>query len=343
MRIARYRALLAACLLLAPSAFAQQAYTAPKNGYGQPDFSGAWTNESLTPFERSAQYGERLVMTEEEVAKLEKGADSRWDASNARTNPAEGAPNAASVGGYNSYWVGNVNKVMRVGGQPRTSAVTSTRNGRVPPRKKDAPPKQTSNLQTIFFTPDVGDLTSYETRSGAERCIFWPSHAGAVMRHAAYNANYRITQGKDAVAIMVETINDTRIVRLNSKHHPGSAVTRPWMGDSIGWYEGDTLVVETINYHPEQYFYYASEQLKVTERFTRVGEHRLLYQFKVEDPKVWDEPWSGEYEFNRSAGVFENACHEGNYAMVNALKIGRMQDAGLIPKDKPRAGRPGEE
>ena len=325
-----------AASLLAGSAFAQE-YKAPRNGYGQPDFSGAWTNESMTPFERSAQYGDRLVMTEEEVARLEKGANSRWEASNARTNPADGAPNASSVGGYNSYWVGNVNKVMRVGGEPRTSLVTTTKNGRVPPRRKDAPPKQTSNLQTIFFTPDVGDLDSYETRSGAERCIFWPSHAGAVMRHAAYNANYQITQGKDAVAIMVETIHDTRIVRLNSKHHPGSAVTRPWMGDSIGWYEGDTLVVETINFHPEQYFYYASEQLKVTERFTRVADGRLLYQFKVEDPKVWDEPWGGEYEFNRSAGVFEYACHEANYAMVNGLTIGRLQDKGLIPPDKPRA------
>ena len=338
VRIVRYRALLAACLLLAPSAFAQD-YKAPRNGYGQPDFSGAWTNESMTPFERSAQYGERKVMTEEEVARLEKGADARYAASNAPTDPKSGHGfSDGRTGGYNAFWVGNVNKVMRVGGEPRTSAITSTKNGRVPPRKKDAPPKQTSNLQTIFFTPDVGDLTSYETRSGAERCIFWPSHAGAVMRHAAYNANYRITQGRDAVAIQIETINDTRIIRLNAKHHPGTAVTRPWMGDSIGWYEGDTLVVETINYHPEQYFYYASEQLKVTERFTRVGEHRLLYQFKVEDPKVWDEPWSGEYEFNRSAGVFENACHEGNYAMINALKIARMQDAGLIAKDKPGTG-----
>jgi hypothetical protein len=92
----------AACCLAAPAALGQD-YKAPRNGYGQPEFSGAWTNESLTPFERSAQYGERLVMTEEEVARLEKGADARWDASNARTNPNEGAPNASSVGGYNSY------------------------------------------------------------------------------------------------------------------------------------------------------------------------------------------------------------------------------------------------
>jgi hypothetical protein len=192
----------------------------------------------------------------------------------------------------------------------------------------------------------VGDLESYETRSGVERCIFWPSQAGAVLRAAAYNANYQITQGTDAVVIVAETINDARIIRLNAKHNPASAVTRPWMGDSIGWYEGDTLVVETINYHPEQYFYHASDQLKVTERFTPVAGERLHYQFKVEDPLVWEEPWGGEYEFSRSAGVFEYACHEGNYAIVNALRIGRMQDAGVISADNtqaPRGGGGGEE
>ncbi len=222
---------------------------------------------------------------------------------------------------------------MRVGGEPRTSLITYPDNGRIPPRKKDAPPKQTSTLQTIFFTPEVGDLESYETRSGAERCIFWPSQAGAVLRAAAYNTNYQITQGADAVAITAETIHDTRIVRLNARHNPASKSTRPWMGDSIGWYEGDSLVVETINYHPDQYFFYASDQLKVTERFTPVAGDRLLYQFHVEDPLVWDAPWGGEYEFSRSAGVYEYACHEGNYAIVNALTIARMQDQGLIAPD----------
>jgi hypothetical protein len=329
-------AIVSAAAICAP-AFAQD-FVPPKNGYGQPDFSGAWGNESLTQFERPRSYGERLVMTPDEVARLEGAADARWEDANKPTDHSKPPIEDGRTGGYNAYWVGNNNKVMRVGGEPRTSLITSTKDGRIPPRKADAPPKQTSNLQNIFFTADVGDLDSYETRSGAERCLFWPSQAGAVLRAAAYNTNYQITQGRDAVAIMAETIHDTRIVRLTKERLPGMAVARPWMGDSIGWYEGDTLVVETINYHPEQYFFYASEQLKVTERFTRVADDRLLYQFKVEDPKVWAEPWSGEYEFNRSPGVYEYACHEGNYAMVHGLQIGRMQDAGLIPKDKPGAG-----
>ena len=330
--------LIAPVVAFAPLAFAQD-YEPPRNTMGQPDISGAWTNESLTRFERSPRYGERLVMTPEEVAQLEGGADQRWEAANAPTDPEEGAPEFARVGGYNAYWVGNNNRVGRVGGEPRTSHITYPADGRVPPRKADAPPQQTSPLQTIFFTADVGDLESHDTRSGAERCIFWPSHAGAVMRAAAYNANYQITQGADAVAINIETIHDTRIIPLTREHNPASTVTRPWMGDSIGWYEDDTLVVETINFHPDQYFYYASEDLKVTERFTRVADDRLLYQFHVEDPQVWDEPWGGEYEFTTSDGVHEYACHEGNYALYNALRIGRMQDAGVISADNTQAPR----
>ena len=345
MPIRAFRAALlaAAALAIAAPAFAQN-HTPPKeamapgwepkrNAMGQPNFSGAWGNESLTPFERPATMGTRAVLTPEEVTQREGGADSRYAASNAPTDHSKPVVEDGRTGGYNSYWVGNNNRVMRVGGEPRTSHITYPENGRIPARKPDAPPKQTSPLQTIFFTPDVGVLDSYEVRSGAERCIFWPSQAGAVLRAAAYNTNYQITQGTEAVAIMAETINDTRIVRLNSTHHPSSAITRPWMGDSIGWYEGDTLVVETINYHPEQYFFYASDQLKVTERFTLVADDRLLYQFHVEDPLVWAEPWGGEYEFSRSPGVWEYACHEGNHGMYNALMIGRMQDAGLIKQD----------
>lgn len=314
-------------------------YKPPRNGMGQPDISGFWTNETITRFERPERYGDRLVLTEEEVAQMEGAANERYRKANLPTDPNQGAPTDTRVGGYNQFWVGNVNRVMRVGGEPRTSLIIYPENGRIPPRKKDAPPKKTDGWHTIFFTGEVGDLTSYETRSSAERCIFWPSQAGAVMRQAAYNANYQIVQSPDHVMILAETIHDARIIALNSEHHPSTAITRPWMGDSIGWYEGDTLVVETINYNPKQYFYNASDELKVTERFTRVAPDRLHYAFKVEDPLVWDEPWGGEYEFSPSAGLYEYACHEGNYALKNALTIARMQDKGLIPADNSQAPR----
>lgn len=312
---------------------ATSGYKAPRNSLGQPDISGLWTNETLTRFQRPERYGDRLVLTEEEAAQMEGAANARYEKSNAPTDPSAGTPVDGRTGGYNSFWAGNVNRVMRVGGEPRTSLITYPENGRIPPRKADAPPKKTDGWHTIFFTVDVGDLESYETRSAVERCLFWPSQAGAVLHQGAYNANYQIVQSPDHVMILAETIHDARIVRLNAEHNPASAITRPWMGDSIGWYEGDTLVVETINYSPKQYFHHASDQLTVTERFTRVALDRLHYAFHVEDPLVWEEPWGGEYEFSPSAGLYEYACHEGNYAMKHALEIGRMQDKGLIPAD----------
>ncbi len=154
-----------------------------------------------------------------------------------------------------------------------------------------------------------------------------PTTAGPVMRPVLYNNNYLITQGRDSVAIMIEMIHDVRIVRLDSEHRDDGV--RPWMGDSIGWYEGDTLIVETINYHPDQAFYGASDELKVTERFTRVADNRLHYQFTVEDPVVWEEPWGGEYEFWASEGIYEYACHEGNYGLYNILAGGREEDRRL--------------
>ena len=330
---------LAFAAALSPVGFADN-YAPPRNEMGQPDISGLWTNETLTRFERPERYGDRLVLTEKEVAQMEGAADERYRQSNLPTDPTAGAPAAGNrVGGYNTYWVGNVNRVMRVGGEPRTSLITYPENGRIPPRRKNAPPKKTDGWHTIFFTPEVGNLESYETRSSVERCIFWPSQAGAVLHQGAYNANYQIVQSPDHVMILAETIHDARIIRLNSRHPPASAITRPWMGDSIGWYEGDTLVVETINYSPKQYFHHASDELKVTERFTRVAPDRLHYAFRVEDPLVWDEPWGGEYEFSPSEGVYEYACHEGNYALVNSLTIARMQDKGLIPADKPQPPR----
>ena len=141
-----------------------------------------------------------------------------------------------------------------------------------------------------------------------------------------YNNTYQFVQTKDEVAIDVEMVHDVRIVRLNATGHLPASV-RPWMGDSIGHWEGDTLVVETTNFHPEQVFRGASEHLKVTERFTRVGKDRLHYAFWVEDPTVFAQPWGGEYEFSRITGqVYEYACHEGNYGLVGILQGARDEE-----------------
>ena len=157
------------------------------------------------------------------------------------------------------------------------------------------------------------------TRALGERCLTsFGFSAGPVMLPLLYNNNYEIAQSKDTVAIVVEMVHDVRIIRIGGKHRTDGG--RPWMGDSIGWYEGATLVVETTNFPEATALHGAWKELKVTERFTRVAPHRILYRFKVEDPTVWDRPWSGEYEFSPSKGrIFEYACHEGNYALSGIL------------------------
>jgi hypothetical protein len=153
-----------------------------------------------------------------------------------------------------------------------------------------------------------------------------------------YNNNYQLIQGPTEVAIVVEMVHDVRVVRLNAKHRADRV--RPWFGDSIGWYEGETLVVETTHIPKAQAYQGAWENLKVTERFTRVGGERLHYRFTVEDPTVWEKPWGGEYELHPLKGqVFEYACHEGNYALPGILGGAREEEKRAAQaKSAPVAG-----
>jgi hypothetical protein len=162
-----------------------------------------------------------------------------------------------------------------------------------------------------------------EGRSLSERCVSYNSNA--VIRPFLYNSIYSITQSRDTVAIQSEMIHDVRVVRLNGKHRTDGIT--PWDGDSIGHYEGNTLVVETTNYEPRTNMFGASDQLKVTERFTRVSPTRMYYAFTVEDPKSWTKPWGGEYELNKAQGIYEYACAEGNYGLEAILAGARYEEA----------------
>jgi hypothetical protein len=162
-----------------------------------------------------------------------------------------------------------------------------------------------------------------------------------------YNNNYQIVQTPDAVVIQVEMIHDSRIIRLNGKHRTDGV--RPWMGDSIGHYEGNTLVVETTNIPQGQAFMGSWKNLKVTERFTRVTPTRVNYKFQVEDPDMWDQPWGGEYNFAPLRGIlYEYACHEGNYALPGILAGARAAEkekadaAGGAAKTA-ASGKPGDQ
>jgi hypothetical protein len=322
-------------IAIATSAQSQSNFKPSKNAYGQPDLSGVWSNATTTPFERPAEFASKLALSEEEAARVQGRAETYRAAGDAPTDPNAPAPTDRNTNaGYNRFWTDPGTAVMRVNGQPRSSMITTTANGRVPPRKAGAP-AVVRRVESSEFSGGAGRNDGPESRGLAERCVFMQTTAGPVLRPVLYNNNYRLIQGKDSVAIMVEMIHDVRIVRIGGKHRNDGV--RSWMGDSVGRYEGNTLVVETINYHPEQQFYGASEKLKVTERFTRVANDRLLYQFTVEDPVVWDAPWGGEYEMWASPGIYEYACHEGNHGLYGILAGARNEERKAAEKAKKEA------
>jgi len=330
-------------MLVAGTASAATPYKAPRTVNGQPDLQGAWTNISLTPLERDARLGDRKVLTKEEVARIEGeraeivregDAPTPEDfdiskapcyAGNLGTNSTRSADYMPQNCGYNSQFTDHGDHVMRVAGEPRSSLITFPASGRIPARVPRQGPAPAPRVRT-----PPGE--NPETYTLGERCITsFGNHAGPVMLPSYYNSNYQIVQSRDAVAILVEMVHDVRIIPLTSQHGNG----KPWYGDSIGRWEGDTLVVETINYNPRQNSFRGAnpDTLKVTERFTRVGPDRMLYQFKVEDPTVWAEPWGGEYEMSPAKGqVYEYACHEGNYAMPNILAGARAEDAAAAAR-----------
>jgi len=320
-----------------PPAKITKTWKAPRTLDGQPDLQGTWTNATITPFERANQYGDRLAMTAEEAKALENTEADTNAKADAPTDPKLGIqdlPTDCGRGftgvncGYNSFWVDPGTKIMTINGEKRTSIVT-TPNGKVPPVLAAARDRATARRASRGGFND-----GPESRALGERCILsFGSSAGPPMIPLLYNNNYQIVQSKDTAMILVEMVHDARVVRIGGQHKPASI--RQWMGDSIGHWEGDTLVVETTNVRKEQGFRGASEDTKYVERFTRVAPNQILYQFTVEDPTVWEKPWGGEVAMNQSRDhLYEYACHEGNYALPGILAGAREEERVKAAADK---------
>jgi len=314
-----------------PAAVAKR-YKAPRNHWGQPDLSGNWTNATITPFERDAKLGDRLVLTEDEARALE-GVNAKLNEDGAKpTDPklkVTDLPYECGRGfkgvdcGYNNFWVDPGTKIIRLNGEPRSSVIVEPKNGRMPAMT----PAGAARVQARLGNARVGNFDGPERRPLGERCIMsFGSSAGPPMLPSLYNNNYSIIQNRDEVMIQVEMVHDSRIIRLNAKHDPSGL--RKWMGDSIGRWEGDTLVVETINLRAEQGLRGAGgETLKVTERFTRISPQQILYRFELDDPATYTAPVKGEVALNAAKGpIYEYACHEGNYALPGILAGAREEE-----------------
>ena len=316
-------------------------WRAPRTADGHPDLQGSWTNATITKFERPEEYGERLVLTEQEANALEHAEASFNATADAPTDPktkVEDLPASCGRGfsgancGYNNFWVDPGTKVISINGEWRSSMLVDPPNGRMPPLT-DAGKQRMAQRMAAFRRGDGGgSADGPEMRSLGERCILsFGSSAGPPMIPLLYNNNYQIVQTSGAVMILVEMVHDARIVRLNSKHRPSDV--RTWMGDSIGWWEGETLVVETTNFRPDQSFRASGQNLKVTERLTRVDPNQILYRFTVEDPDTFTRPFSGEVAMNAtSEQIYEYACHEGNYALPGILAGERAKEQEAAAK-----------
>jgi len=324
----------------------------PRTTTGKPDLSGTYDTATLTPLERPEVFGDRLTLSEEEAATLAQGEpvalaesfgipeerNTEGEVPNAPPPVGgDGSTGAAgAVGGYNTFWMDRGSSAFQIDGQWRTSIITDPLNGRRPPLTTDASNRLTDRAS--FFRPNTGTAwwmvengldapgpyDDPEIRPLAERCLLgFGSTSGPPMMPVLYNNLKRIVQTEDHIMILVEMVHDARIIRMNQPHAPPEI--RSWLGDSIGHWDGDTLVVDTTNFTDSPALASASRNLHIVERFTRVGPDSLLYQFTVDDPTVWTASWSGEYVWPATSDrIYEYACHEANYSFQGILGGARV-------------------
>ncbi len=312
----RTRLLLAiSAAVLTLSAAQAGPYRAPRDAAGHPDLGGLWTSTSLTELERPGAF-KTLIVSDAEAKAYEQ------------RRPEEFATtDIDDVGGRQSeagFWAVGA-RLARIDGKARTSWIVDPADGRLP---YSAEGQAARARQTKGHT----DPANPETRSVSEQCLIagWAA-AGPPMLNSPYSNEYQIVQTPGAVAIHLESVHDVRIVRLDGAHP--AAHVRPWMGDSIGRWEGESLVVETTNFNAGDALklptsLYISTDAKVTERFTRTGPATLIYEFTVDDPATYTKPWRAQMVFEASKGpMFEYACHEGNYSLPGILAGARHEEA----------------
>ena len=317
---------------------------------GRPDLTGNYDVANLTPFERDPRLGDKQFMTAEEAERIAAGMAAADAAANATSDPGREAPPpggdgsagaAGAVGGYNFFWLDFGNQAYPIDGQYRTSVLTDPPNGRMPElteagkaRRAKVNPYLYRNTGDAWWI-EAGDdpYDGPETLTPGDRCIY-TSVATTPVRSLPYNNLKTITQTEDHVVILVEWMHWAKVVRLDAEHAPPEY--RSMGGDSIGWWEGDTLVVETTNFLDSQSD--PRDGLKVIERFSRHGPKDLLYGFTVHDTD-YAAPYSGELIWPGTDDLlYEYACHEGNYAMGNILRGARLLEKEYYEKQGQGAG-----
>ena len=300
--------LLSVCIAMVASA-----QTPLRTSDGQPDLQGIWTSATVTPLERPADLAGKLTFTAEESAAYEKQAVQRNNADHRGTGKE-----ADVAGGYNNFWFDRGTKAV---GTRRTSLIVDPPDGRIPALLPEAEKRAKEKQEWM----DEHATDGPEGRSLPERCILWTT-AGPPMLPGPYNNNFQILQTRDRVVILNEMIHDARMIPLDGNPHLSSNI-RQWSGDSRGHWDGNTLVVDTINFSDEYSFRGSDSNLHLIERFTRVSPDTLLYEFTVDDPTAFTSPGRRRLPLPEPRGpIYEYACHEGNYAMTDILAGARAAE-----------------
>lgn len=331
---------------LAPPRTVQQAGAAvgwemPRTPEGRPDLQGNYTNATLTRIERPEEF-ENLVLSVEQVAEIEGRRVEEIERANQPSDPdrapppqggferGQGGPfGSGGTGTYNEFWTDKGDRVAVFDGEHRSSLITDPPDGRIPPLTPEARQRQEERQE---FMSQFGEYDNPENRPLAERCIksFGSNLGPPMLPNYAYNNNYTIVQTPDHVLILTEMVHDFRIIEITDDPNPPPDHVRPWFGYSWGHWQGDTLVVETTNLHPDQARpggARPSSEFRAVERLYLAGPATLNYEFTVEDPATYTRPWSGQVPFNRTPdGVFEYACHEANYSLEGVLSGARAQE-----------------
>jgi hypothetical protein len=313
------RAALLVCLLIAAGAGAET-YRAPRTASGAPDLQGVWDSDTMTILQRPKGFA-ALVATPYEAAAFEGKRYERYAKVIGPVNPDDPAPSDGKVTDDDRF--DRPRGLARIRGEIRSSQIVDPADGRLPyTEAAKAAAEKALKDEEIYDHP--------EGRPFDERCLL--GGGGGVSAPIMNRDLMKIIQTRDSVVLFGEQNHEVRIIHLGAKHLPASI--RPWMGDSIGWWEGETLVVETTNFNPnDAWRWNAGEWIRITaatrivERFTRVGPDQILYAYEVADPAIYTQPWRAEMPFQATtAAIHEYACHEGNYALTNILAGGRAQE-----------------
>ncbi len=293
-------------------------WTAPRTPWGAPDLQGIWDYRTLTPLERPDQFDGREFLSNEEIASLEQQRRDRTDGrppGDPRTAPSVHAP----------YWLDYGTKVV---GSGRSSLIVDPPDGKIPPLSHEGEQRAAARREA---RSGLGSADSVEARNLWERCITRGLPNG--MLPAGYNNNIHVLQTPTHVVILNEMIHDARIVPLGERP-PLTDRVRQWRGHSRGYWDSDTLVVETTNFSASADFRGASENLHLEERFRRTGPDTLDYTFTVSDLTTWTRPWTATFPIERiNSPMYEYACHEGNQGLLNILTAARVNEQGA---DAPR-------